>query len=388
MKKVMEGKKWFYWFSLGAILIILFKFLDKFTGIASWLGNFFGILMPFICAVIVAYILFGPVNGLEKRLKKAKVKYARGISILVVYIIAGVLIFLACRFVIPAIFESITDLFKNVQNYYNSIQNTGHFGSDIEVFIQENVLKPVVNYVSSMDFSSMLSPEKILGYVTQVIGVFKGLVAIFTTIVCSVYILAQREKITGYIDNVAKSSLKESGYRKFHRYFTNGNKIFHGFVSSQCLDAFVVAVLMTITLQILGVKYSVLLGVLIGVFNLIPYFGAIIAVAISCLITVLTGGWQQALITLVVITIVQQLDANIINPRITGGALNVSPLLVIFAVSVGGAYFGAIGMFIAVPVAVLIKLMIDDHIANSKNTVINEKISKEMDDEFKELDIK
>ena len=114
------------------------------------------------------------------------------------------------------------------------------------------------------------------------------------------------------------------------------------------------------------VKYAILLGVLIGVFNLIPYFGAIVAVIIVALITVLTGGWRQALIMTLIIIIVQQIDANIINPRITGSKLHVSPLLIIFAVTVGGAYFGVIGMFLAVPTAVLIKLMLEDYINNKK----------------------
>ena len=128
-------------------------------------------------------------------------------------------------------------------------------------------------------------------------------------------------------------------------------------------------------MSILKVKYAVLLGFLIGLFNIIPYFGAIVAVVVSTLITILTGGWQKALIMIVVTIIVQQIDANIINPKITGSRLNISPLLVIFAVTVGGAYFGVIGMFLAVPVAVLIKLIIEDFIL-SKNEKRKEVVEK------------
>ena len=158
--------------------------------------------------------------------------------------------------------------------------------------------------------------------------------------------------------------MTEKGYKRFNRYFTKGNTIFFGFISSQFIDAIVVTILASITLLIMKVKYAVLLGVVIGLFNLIPYFGAIIAIGIAGIITVLTGGWKQAIIMVIVITIVQQLDANIINPRITGSKLNVSPLLIIFSVTIGGAYFGIIGMFLAVPVAVLIKLMVTDYISN------------------------
>ena len=115
-------------------------------------------------------------------------------------------------------------------------------------------------------------------------------------------------------------------------------------------------------MAIMGVKYSLLLGVFIGISNLIPYFGAIVGVAISIIITLLTGGWKQALIMAIVVIVLQQIDANIINPRITSSRLKISPLLVIFAVTIGGAYFGVMGMFIAVPIVALIKLIIDDFI--------------------------
>lgn len=132
---------------------------------------------------------------------------------------------------------------------------------------------------------------------------------------------------------------------------------------------------MSIALSIMKVKYSALLGFMIGLFNLIPYFGAIAGVIIAVIITVFTGGWKQAIIMLIVVIILQQIDANIINPRITGSRLNVSPLLVIFAVTVGGAYFGVIGMFIAVPIATLIKLMLTDHINRKENEIKeNEKV--------------
>lgn len=107
--------------------------------------------------------------------------------------------------------------------------------------------------------------------------------------------------------------------------------------------------------EIMGIQYAVLLGFMIGLFNLIPYFGAIIAVIIAGIITIFTGGLDQAIWMVIIVTILQQIDANIINPKITGDSLKISPLLVIFAVTVGGAYFGVLGMFLAVPIATVIK---------------------------------
>ena len=115
-------------------------------------------------------------------------------------------------------------------------------------------------------------------------------------------------------------------------------------------------------MSIMGVKYAPLLGFFIGLFNMIPYVGAIIATAISAIVTLITGGLSQAIWMLIVVIILQQIDANIINPRIVGKSLKISPLLVLFAVTFGGAYFGILGMFLAVPVIAVIKILIDDFI--------------------------
>jgi len=121
-------------------------------------------------------------------------------------------------------------------------------------------------------------------------------------------------------------------------------------------------------MSILGVKYAILLGFMIGLFNLIPYLGAIIAVVIAGLITLLTGGIYQAIWMLVVVIILQQIDANIINPKIIGNSLQISPILIIFSVTLIGSYFGIMGMFLAVPIVAVIKLMISDFIKYKENT--------------------
>ena len=130
------------------------------------------------------------------------------------------------------------------------------------------------------------------------------------------------------------------------------------------LDGIIIAILTSIAMSIMGVKYSVLLGTLIGISNLIPYFGAIFGIGIAIIITLLTGGWQQALIMAIVVIILQQIDANLINPRITSSSLKVSPLLIMFAVTVGGAYGGVLGMFLAAPILTLLKMKLDEYISS------------------------
>ena len=124
----------------------------------------------------------------------------------------------------------------------------------------------------------------------------------------------------------------------------------------------------------MGVRYAPLLGFMIGLFNMIPYFGAIIAVIIAAIITLITGGLSQAIWMVIVVTILQQIDANIINPKIVGDSLKISPLLVILAVTVGGAYFGVLGMFLGVPVIAVLKILINDYIDYKNKAKLNKEI--------------
>ena len=361
--KVLGTKKWFYWVSIGVVLIVIYKLLDNFSGISMWIQNLLAILAPFVGGILIAYILYTPCNKLENIFLKMKSKFikshARGITIILIVVLAIIIWLMA--FIVPTLINSISDLITNVQEYYNSVISDSP-NLTITPFIQNNILKPVVDWIQNINFESLFTIDRIKDYLSSAVGIVKGIVNIFIALICSVYILAQRTRIVRFLNRLAKATLTNSGYSKFNRYFSNGNEIFFKYLSSQMLDGLVVAIITSIAMSIMGVKYSILLGTLIGLSNLIPYFGAIFGVGISIIITLLTGGWQQALIMAIVTIILQQIDANLINPRITSSSLKVSPLLVMFAVTVGGAYFGILGMFISVPVVVLVKLIIEDFI--------------------------
>ena len=183
--------------------------------------------------------------------------------------------------------------------------------------------------------------------------------------------MLQRSSIVRFLRRFARAIFKKNTYEAVNKYFTKANEVFFTFISSQLLDAVIVGILTTVAMLIIKVKYAPLIGFTIGLFNMIPYIGAIVAVAIGVLITFITGGFGKALAMAIVVIILQQIDANIINPKIIGDSLEISPLLVIFSVTVGGAYFGILGMFLAVPIAVVIRSVLNDWIDN-KNKIRDE----------------
>ncbi len=364
--KEKKFTKWFYWFTLGIAIIIVYKLLDNFSQITNWFGNLLNVLMPFIMGLLIAYLFYIPcrkVEGWYRKVKKPKMiaKRARGLSIITVYIIAILLIIIALNFVIPNIAKSIIDFVNNFGGYYNSTMESINNLPEDSVWRNEIILN-LAEHIQNIDLKQYLNMEKLTEYAKGAINVVTSIFNIFVSFIVSVYLLAERKRILDFLKKLTKATCKKDTYQMISKYFNKSNEVFFSFIGGQVLDAFVVGVLTSIAMSILGVKYSVLLGFMIGLFNLIPYFGAIVAVGTAIIITVFTGGIGQAALMAVVVIILQQIDANIINPKIIGDSLSISPLLVIFAVTVGGAYFGVLGMFIAVPVFTVIKLLIEEYI--------------------------
>ena len=366
--------KWMYWFMLAISIIIVYKLLDNFSGIANAIKGFVNIVTPFLGGLLIAYILNIPASKIEGGLKKSKNKFikkqARKIGILFAYIIAIIVIAFILIMVLPTVFSSIVELVNNFQGYYETL--LGEIAKLPEdSFWKGEQVRNVLESIEQIDLSDIVNMDTIKQYAKGAISLFTGVVDVFLTIVVSVYALLEKDKLLAFSHKLTSTMLNEEASEKFEEYANDSNKIFYKFLSSQILDAIIVGILVTILLMILKVEYPVLLGFMIGLFNIIPYFGSIVAVTIAILITLITGGISQAIWMAIWIIILQQIDANIINPKIVGNSLEISPLLIIFSVTVGGAYFGVMGMFLAVPVAAVLKILVNDFIEykNSKKEI-------------------
>lgn len=358
-------KKWIYWFILGISIISFYKLLDNFGIITSTIGKFINVIMPFLMGLLIAYILYLPASRIEKSFRKSKIKIiskkARGLGILFSYIIAIVLIIITINMILPPVIESIIELVNNFHGYYQGLLNQISELPEDSIWKSEAV-ESVLNTIKSMDISKIINVDTIMQYAKGALGIATSIFDIFVMVIVSIYALAERGKILNFARRLTSAIFDENTCKKIGKYFDDSNRVFFRFLSSQVIDAVLVGILATIVMSILKVKYAVLLGFMIGLFNIIPYFGAIVAVVIAVLITIMTGGLSQAIWMAIWVTILQQIDANIINPRIVGNSLEISPLLIIFSVTVGGAYFGVLGMFLAVPVAAVLKILIDDYI--------------------------
>ena len=366
--------KWLYWFLLAVAIILVYKFLDNFTTIGNAIGKFIGVISPFLAGALMAYLLYIPASRIEKKLLKSKKKFfkrrARGLSVFITFTLTILLIILLVNVILPVVTESVIELVNNFQNYWNTTINKLNGLPEDSFLKNEKVteaIKEIGDNIKNIDLKKYINPEKITEYLKGVLGVASGIFDVFVTVIVSVYIL--RTQIVEFFKNLAMAIFGKKACKKISEYVHNSNYIFFKFISGQLIDAVVVGILVTIAMSIIGVKYSILLGFIIGLFNIIPYFGAIVAVGLSILITVITGGLSKAFWMALIVIILQQIDSNIINPKIIGDSLEISPLLVIIAVTIGGAYFGVLGMFLAVPVAAVFKIIINDWIETKKAKV-------------------
>ena len=369
MKKLKNETKWLYWFTLIVAIVIVYKVLDNFTDIGEWLNELMKVIKPFLMALLLAYLLYIACRKIEGLYRKNKIlrKKARGLSVATTYILAILIIALLVKTLVPMLSKSILELAGNLPGYYESAIKY------IEELPEDNILKndivqEAITKLQEIDITKLLDLDNLTMYIEKVIGIANGIFSTFVTIVVSIYILLERGEILKFIKRLNNSLFNEKNCRRINRYFEKGNEIFFKYISGQVLDAIVVGIIMSIALSIMNVRYALLLGFLIGLFNLIPYFGAIIAVIVTSLITIFTGGFMQAIWVAIILIVLQQIDANIINPKILKDALKISKILIIFSITIGGAYFGVLGMFLGVPVIAVIKMMIYDYIeTNEKN---------------------
>ncbi len=363
--KKEKMKKWGYWFLLGVALIIIYKCLDNYTEVTTVIGNFLSVLAPFFIGIFIAYLLYMPCRKFETIYRKSKLKFlkrrARTFSIITIYLIVVLILTILISVILPIVWDSVKDFISNIQSYYEvAIERYNNLPEDS--ILKSEQVNDFIESIKHIDLREYFNFDRIMEYVSSAISAVSSIVDVFVAIIVSIYVLAERGKILTFIKRFAEAVFKERTYKNIDKYYKHSNEIFFKFIASQFLDATVVGILVSIALTIMGVKYAPLLGFFIGLFNMIPYVGAIIAVTISTIITLITGGLPQAIWMLIVTIILQQIDANIINPKILGKSLKISPILVILAVTIGGAYFGILGMFLAVPVIAIIKILVEDFV--------------------------
>ena len=360
-------------FLLILLLLIIYKSIDNLSAVGDFFALIFGAVKPFVIAFLIAYILNMPRRNIQGLLEKTKVKYfvihSKGISILLVYLLAIFIITISVRTIVPAIYENCLDLYKNAPQYMEKIMvyiNSWLDRFNLNIISLENVTTAILKYIKNIDVTEFSK------YAQGVINLTAGLMNTFISIIASIYMLIDYERIIKVIKHILAVFTSNEKAQCICDYFKKVNDIFSKYIYCKIIEAFIVGVLSTVVLFILRVKYPLMLGFFAAFLNLIPYFGSIISSVCIVLITLVTGGIFQSIWTAVALLILEQVDGNFIGPKIMNNILDIRPLWVIVAVTVFGKLFGVIGMLISVPVLVVIKMMAKEFIRNKEQKTLEE----------------
>ena len=372
-KGSFERAKWIPIAILAVILMIVYKTIDNFSQITEALKRFFFVISPLLYGVLFAYFFYIPHQKIEKFYKKSKLRFfsarARGISTLTVFFLLVLIIALIIVFVVPVLIMSVIDFASNISSYISNIVEFFDSIPDDSFWYRLN-LADALRDMTSGSINQYINSARLEQIARGIFNLAGGIANLMLGLVISMYLLWERDKIGEFFGSLRNVLFKKESIRgRIDKYLSQVNKVLFTFIASKGLDSIINFISVTCILLIFNVPYAFLLGLIAGVFNFIPYLGSLIAVILITLITLITGGLSKAIQVLIPLLIFQQLDGNYIEPRIMKSSLKVSPILVIVAVVAGGAYFGVFGMFLAVPVVVIIKQILLEYINHSKETI-------------------
>lgn len=355
---------------LTFVACTLFKiFLDNFN-VLGVIRTIVRLMMPFMIGFALAYLLNPVMKFFERnlferafrnsRLKKKR-KLVRGLSVLTTVVVALAAFTVVLLLLIPQLAYSLLGILNNLPEY---MKNLGNYVEGLVAGNQE-----LANFVDTQmttindtiqDFiaTAMPSITKLLGNVTVgVIGVVNALKDSILGIIISVYVLYAKEQFIAQAKKVIVALTPDSFSKPFISLVRETHGVFGGFISGKIIDSLIIGVLCFIGTSILGMPYAVLVSVIVGVFNVIPFFGPFIGAIPSALLILMVDP-LKCLWFVIFIIVLQQFDGNILGPYILGGTTGLSAFWVIFAILTFGGLFGFIGMFVGVPVFAVIYTLI------------------------------
>lgn len=348
-----------------------------FIGITNWAGVVDKVnvilttLRPFIIAFFIAYILNPFVKYIDRVLERYlfKDKFVRGrkiISIAISYVVVITFITITILYITPELINTA----KDIESKYSAINI-----ADIEAKITK-VVDTLQMQFPGVEFQSL--EKKINEYlphffaygtnllsniVSLSVSIVKMLINIVLAIVISCYMLADKNALSYNAKRTLFSIFSRQTAMSFLETFRECNTIFSKFIIGKSIDSLIIGIICFIIMNLLKLDYAILLSVIVGITNMIPYFGPFIG-AVPGVIIYLFINPVQALIFAIMIFGLQQFDGLYLGPKILGESTGLTPLWVIFGITVGGAYAGVFGMFIGVPVVAVIAFLLNKTINN------------------------
>ncbi len=359
---------------LAAVLILALIYSKQILGAIS-LG--FQILSPFIVGAVIAFILNLPMNLFEKKIfarfrGKIAAKLKRPISMILSLILVTAIIVLVFLTVIPQLTKTIGVLGAKIPAFLDDVIAWLEVMSKEYPQIQEEVAK-----LAEMKIDWVQIGNSLLGFFTNGLGsvvtstvsvagtIIGGVAKGIISLIFSLYILSQKERLEDQGRRVLRAYLPERVRRKAEHIFSLLYRNFSKFITGQCLEAVILGTLFVIAMTLFRMPYAVMIGVLIAFTALIPIVGAFIGCAVGTFL-ILIENPMQAFVFLIMFLVLQQLEGNLIYPRVVGNSVGLPSVWVLMAVSVGGSLFGVAGMLAFIPLLSTVYVLIKESV-NTRN---------------------
>ena len=349
------------YFLLAAAIIVFYRISGEVEFFVGFLRTSLNVISPFFYGFILAYIVNIPIGSMQRLMAKSKygfvIKRQRMLSALSVLAILLVIIALILNLIIPAIVDSISFFVVNAHIYWESIMRTVDEFNNMDLFgwhINAEFVMGILGEVFT-DFSLENLLQPISAIMSAGMVAFNALIAFIS----SIYILVEKDKFRKYLHRLLRIFTSEGVNNAVVEILRKLNLNFRQYIRTQTVDGVILGTLATLLLTILGSPYALILGIMLGVVNYIPYFGSIFGSLVAVVVVTLTQGITIGAISAVTLLVIQQIDANVIQPRLMSGSFSLSPLLVIISITVGGAIAGIMGMFVAIPFVAVLKDIFD-----------------------------
>ncbi len=355
----------FFVYAIVLLLAIIMMNFEKFSTFIDWINDKLSVFTPIILGAIIAYLCTPLVRLYQKLLKKLKMKRnptIRGLSILFAYVtLLGFVVIFVFLFG-PQLVSSIEDLMRKmtdgtfmnstldkVNEYLNRILSSGN-GEEFEFIDVDKINNAISKFFISSEDILQQGIGLIVSYAEKI---FVGIKNIFLGILLSIYFVISKERLNAQSKKILSAALSSKKYESTLKWFRFADNTFGGFIVGKLLDALFMMVSCGIVFSLLKIPYAILVAVIIGVSNLIPFFGPFIGAIPSGLI-ILIANPGKFILFVITLLIIQQFDANVIEPKIVGTRTGLSSLGVIVAIMIMSGYFGLIGMFFGVPIFAIV----------------------------------
>ncbi|MBR3761508.1 MAG: AI-2E family transporter [Lachnospiraceae bacterium] len=340
----------------AAVLVLAVLHLDK---VIMFIGLVIGILRPFLIGAAVAFIINIPMKAIEGRLfarKNRLSRWKRPLSFLLSILAVVVVFWAVWMLIIPQLGDTVSELAIKIPAFFREtlkiLQEVFDNNAGIQEYIAElnianwdwnGIIAKIADALGSGIGNVLVSTVSVAGSIFGV--VFDGVIAF----VFAIYVLMQKETLSGQFERLMQAYLPEKLCLRIRKVLRLLNKNFNSFFSSQCLEAVILGALFVVAMSIFGFPYAVLIGTLIAVTALVPIVGAFIGCAVGAFL-ILVEDPLLAVGFVIMFLILQQLEGNLIYPRVVGSSVGLPAIWVLVAVSVGGSLFGVVGMLIFIPI--------------------------------------